>query len=65
MRMVEGASVLLLIACGILLTVWAEPVMRYTEAAASELHSPRGYVDAVFGTEARPRAPSGVEEQAR
>ena len=64
MRVVEGASVLVLIACGILLTVWAEPVMRYTQAAASDLHSPRRYVDAVFGTEPRPRAPSGIEEQA-
>jgi multicomponent K+:H+ antiporter subunit D len=60
MRVVEGASVLALIACGILLTVWAEPVMRYTRATASQLHTPRGYVEAVLSTEPLPRPTSGA-----
>lgn len=50
----EAAAILTLIFSGVLLTVFAEPVMRYTNATASGLHAPRSYVDSVSSTRARP-----------
>jgi multicomponent K+:H+ antiporter subunit D len=50
---VEAVSVFGLLLSAILLTVSAEPVLRYTRATAVGLHSPRPYVDAVLS--AKPR----------
>lgn len=55
-----GAVVFLLAACG-LLTVFAEPVFRYTTATAAYLHAPRPYVDAVLGAQARPGPAASAE----
>ena len=47
-----GAVVFFVVATG-LLTVYAEPVMRYATATAASLHAPRPYIEAVL--DARPR----------
>jgi multicomponent K+:H+ antiporter subunit D len=57
-RNVEAAAVLTLIVSCVLLTVYAEPVMRYTSAAAAGLHAPARYIESVSSTKARP-GPSG------
>ncbi|HLU60941.1 MAG TPA: monovalent cation/H+ antiporter subunit D [Gammaproteobacteria bacterium] len=65
-KIVEGASVLgLLFACA-LLTVFAEPVLRYTNAAAADLHAPQPYVNTVLATRPRPGPTRSVyvEEEA-
>jgi multicomponent K+:H+ antiporter subunit D len=47
---VEAVSVLGLIVSCLLLSVFAEPVLRYTGETAVGLHAPRAYVDAVLST---------------
>jgi multicomponent K+:H+ antiporter subunit D len=42
--------VLLLLVASLLLTVFAEPVVRYTTATAASLNAPRAYIDAVLET---------------
>jgi multicomponent K+:H+ antiporter subunit D len=54
MRGVEAASVLALLFFGVVLTVWAEPVLRYTAATAAGLHSPGAYIEAVLSAKPRP-----------
>jgi multicomponent K+:H+ antiporter subunit D len=61
----EGAEVLSVLApilgC-VLLTVFAEPVLRYTHATAAALHAPGSYVEAVLSARARrasQQAPDG------
>jgi len=50
LRWVEGLPIAgLLLAC-VMLTVAAEPVLRYTQAAADALHSPGTYIRAVMST---------------
>jgi multicomponent K+:H+ antiporter subunit D len=51
-KVVEVIAVLGLLSSGVLLTVFADPVLRYTRATAAELHSPQAYIDAVMS--ARP-----------
>jgi len=55
---VKGAEAVavttLLLSCA-LLTVFAEPVLRYTRATAEQLHAPPAYVDRVLSTTAEPR----------
>src|SRR5690606_14214384 len=53
-KIVEGASVLALLLACTLLTVFAEPVLRYTNATAADLHSPQPYIDTVLSVPARP-----------
>jgi multicomponent K+:H+ antiporter subunit D len=53
-KVLEAVSVCTLILCGVGLTVNAERVLHYTNAAAAGLHSPAGYIDAVFATLPRP-----------
>jgi multicomponent K+:H+ antiporter subunit D len=50
----EAVAVLALLGACFLLTLWAEPVMRYTSATAAGLHAPGGYVEAVATKRARP-----------
>jgi multicomponent K+:H+ antiporter subunit D len=50
----EAVAVLSLLVSCFLLTVWAEPIMRYTSAAAAGLHAPGAYVRAVQASKARP-----------
>jgi multicomponent K+:H+ antiporter subunit D len=50
----EAASVLLLLFSCLLLTVFAEPVLRLTSATAADLHAPRAYIDAVLSMKPRP-----------
>jgi multicomponent K+:H+ antiporter subunit D len=54
LNVAEGVPVLaLLLACA-WLTVRAEPVLRYTSAAAEALHAPAAYIDAVLSTKPVP-----------
>ena len=50
----EAVAVLALLVSCFLLTVWAEPIMRYTSAAAAGLHATGAYVHAVQASKARP-----------
>ncbi len=50
----EAISIVTLLLVGLALTVGAEPVTRYTRAAAAELHAPRSYIEAVSSTRPRP-----------
>jgi multicomponent K+:H+ antiporter subunit D len=60
----EAAAVVVLLASCVVLTVFAEPVMRYTNATAAGLHAPRPYIDSVLSTPARPRpAQSSLEQE--
>jgi multicomponent K+:H+ antiporter subunit D len=52
----EAVAVLALLFSCVLLTVFAEPVLRYTRATAEQLHAPQAYVEAVLSTRAQPRA---------
>jgi multicomponent K+:H+ antiporter subunit D len=54
LKVVEAAPVLILIFCSVLLTVFAEPVLRTTSATAAGLHSPRAYIEAVLSMNPRP-----------
>ena len=56
LKRTEAAAIVTLLFSGVLLTVFAEPVMRYTNATAAGLHAPRTYVDSVSSTRARPGA---------
>lgn len=53
-ELVEAGPVLALLCCCALLTVFAEPVLRYTTATAAGLHAPRDYIDAVMSTSPQP-----------
>lgn len=50
LKLVECAPVLGLIVASAWLTLRAEPVLRYTRAAADALHEPRAYLDTVLAT---------------
>ncbi|MGE3547244.1 MAG: monovalent cation/H+ antiporter subunit D, partial [Kofleriaceae bacterium] len=52
----EAAAVLTLLLACTLVTVFAEPIMRYTRATAAQLHAPLSYVETVLSTAPRPRA---------
>ncbi len=54
LRAAEAVAVLSLLVGCVALTVFAEPVLRYTREAAAGLHAPSAYVDAVLGARARP-----------
>jgi multicomponent K+:H+ antiporter subunit D len=54
-RIEEVAPVLALILACAWLTVQAEPVMRFTRAAAAAVHSPSVYIDAVLSAKPVPR----------
>jgi multicomponent K+:H+ antiporter subunit D len=51
---VEVAAVAGLVLACVLLTVYAEPVLRLTRATAAELHAPRAYIEAVSAMRPRP-----------
>lgn len=53
---VEVVAVISLIFCCVALTVFAEPVMRFTRATAESLHEPRPYIETVLSTKALPGA---------
>jgi len=50
----EAMAIATLILTCLALTAGAEPVTRYTRAAAAELHAPRSYIEAVSSTRPRP-----------
>ena len=54
MNVAEAVPVLALILTCAWLTVRAEPVLRYTSAAAKALHAPAAYIDAVLSTKPVP-----------
>ena len=53
-RGLEAAAVMVPIGACLLLTVFAEPALRYAAATARELHAPGPYIEAVLGARARP-----------
>ncbi|HSJ48048.1 MAG TPA: monovalent cation/H+ antiporter subunit D [Gammaproteobacteria bacterium] len=57
------ASVVLLLASAPLLSLFAEPVHRYTQATAAQLYAPAGYIHAVLGERDTPRLTIGLEER--
>lgn len=59
LRNAEAIAVLTLIFSCVLLTVYAEPVMRYTSATAAALHTPATYIESVLSKKARPGPTSG------
>jgi multicomponent K+:H+ antiporter subunit D len=54
LRTLECAPIFLLLGLSIALTFKAEPLMRYTQAAADALNNPQQYVMAVLGTRSVP-----------
>lgn len=65
MKAGEGGAVVFLLVMCCLVTVFAEPLLRYTTATAAYLHAPRPYVDAVLRAQARPRLTANTEQQVR
>ena len=63
LKRVEAIAVLSLIFSCVLLTVWAEPVMRYTNATAAALHAPRAYIETVLSTQALPKPTHSNHDQ--
>lgn len=53
-KIAEAVGVSTLLVAGLLLTVYAEPVLRYTNATATTLHTPDAYIDAVLSMKPRP-----------
>lgn len=53
LKLVESGAVLVLLSACVVLTLFAEPALRYTTATATYLHAPRPYVRAVFDTPPR------------
>ncbi|MBL0420666.1 monovalent cation/H+ antiporter subunit D [Ramlibacter sp. AW1] len=49
MRASEVAPIALLLGAGIVLMVWAQPVLRFLDGAAAELHRPAGHAQRVLG----------------
>lgn len=57
LRRVEAVAVIALISACVLLTVYAEPVMRYTRATALALHAPSSYVQTVLSAPVHTEVP--------
>jgi multicomponent K+:H+ antiporter subunit D len=53
-KVVEAIAIVGLLSSCVLLTVFAEPVLRYTADTAAGLHAPRAYIDAVLSAKPRP-----------
>ncbi len=62
LRLLEAAPVGLLIALAFGLAVFAAPVNRYLDSAASSLHQPDAYVRAVLSLETRREQPEDIEQ---
>ena len=64
LRRLECVPIFALLALSIVLTFKAEPLMRYTQAAADTLNNPQQYVMAVLGTRAvpSPEAKAAMQE---
>jgi multicomponent K+:H+ antiporter subunit D len=62
-KLVEAVAIVALLGAGVLLTVFAERVLRYTAATAAGLHAPRAYVEAVLATRPRPGPTRPVVER--
>ena len=56
-RWVEVAPIVVLLGLGLIMTIYAQPVMSFMEAAAGALYMPNGYVAAVLGDAAAGVAP--------
>jgi multicomponent K+:H+ antiporter subunit D len=54
LKPVEAVAVVVLLLGGVLLSVFAEPILRYTNATAEGLHQPAAYVEAVLSARPRP-----------
>ncbi len=60
LRVVEFVPIAVLVTVCIVMSVRAEPVMRYATATAEALYSPTGYIDAVLSARPRP-TPTNAE----
>jgi len=60
LRVVEFVPIALLVTVCIVMSVRAEPVMRYATATAEALYHPAGYIDAVLSARPRP-TPTNAE----
>ncbi|HVZ36662.1 MAG TPA: monovalent cation/H+ antiporter subunit D [Polyangiaceae bacterium] len=65
LQRLEAASVLVLLSACVALTLWAEPVLRYTTAAAEDLYAPRRYIDTVLSAQAAPEPASATLQPER
>ena len=54
LKRAEATAVIALLFGCFLLTIFAEPVMRYTSETAAQLHAPQSYVESVLMGSARP-----------
>ncbi|KYF61855.1 cation:proton antiporter [Sorangium cellulosum] len=63
LKVVEAVSVLGLVLCCVLLTLFAEPVLRTTRATAAGLHAPEAYIEAVLSMRPRPGPTRSVIEE--
>ena len=54
LKAAEAIAVVVLIGCCVALTGYAEPVLRYANAAAAQLHSPGTYIESVLTAKPRP-----------
>jgi len=54
LHVLEGLPVAALLSACVALTLGAEPVMRFTQAAANSLHAPDTYIRAVLQTQPVP-----------
>lgn len=61
LKVMECLPITMLLGLCLLITFRADPVSRYLQAAASDLHDPRAYVDSVLVT--RPLPPPSVTRQ--
>ena len=58
LKSTEGLAVAAMLFCCAWLSVFAEPVMRYTMATAAQLHTPSAYIETVLSTKALVREAS-------
>jgi multicomponent K+:H+ antiporter subunit D len=55
-RAADLAPALYLLACGVVMALYAAPIHRFTDAAAAQLLAPRSYIDTVLQAAPAPRA---------
>ena len=60
-KRVEALAVIALLSSCVALSLWAEPVLRYTASAAAGLHAPEPYIEGVLSRHALPAAGSALE----
>ena len=54
LRMYECVPIVALLGLCVVLSLWAEPLMRYAQDTAASLKDPQAYIEAVLGTRSIP-----------